>query len=245
MASSLTQNGEDPVERPQQIRDIIGGLERYNPQAAEVLEAYLAQQCEEKFCDCNANRALLKLYQLNPDRIKDEVVTNVLVKTMTQFPSPQFELALHLLSPANSNTGPNPASDLAEAVGKLRALNGQLESANYAQFWATLDNDTDDIYADLTTDIQGFEEIIRVRIAQLVSQSFREISVSVLEGWLGLNSEEEVTKFVTETCGWKVEGGVVHIPKNAENEAKKTEIREDVTVDQFSRVIKRSWEETA
>ncbi|KAK3998000.1 putative cytosolic translation initiation factor 3 subunit 12 [Cladorrhinum sp. PSN332] len=245
MASSLTMNGEDPVERPDQIRSIIGGLERYNPQAAEVLEAYLAQQCEEKFCDCNANRALLKLYQLNPDRIKDEVVTNVLVKTMTQFPSPQFDLALHLLSPANSSPGPNSSSDLAEAVGKLRALNAQLESANYAQFWATLDNDTDDIYADLTTDIQGFEEIIRVRIAQLVSQSFREISVSVLESWLGLNSDEEVTKFVTETCGWKVEGGVVQIPKNAENEAKKTEIREDVTVDMFSRVIKRSWEETA
>lgn len=58
---SPTMNGEDPQERPEQIRNIIGGLERYNPQAAEVLEAYLQQQCEEKFCDCNANRALLKL----------------------------------------------------------------------------------------------------------------------------------------------------------------------------------------
>jgi translation initiation factor 3 subunit K len=54
-------NGEDPQERPEQIRNIINGLERYNPQAAEVLEAYLVQQCEQKFCDCNANRALLKL----------------------------------------------------------------------------------------------------------------------------------------------------------------------------------------
>ncbi len=56
-----TMNGEDPQERTEQIRNIISGLERYNPQAAEVLEAYLQQQCEEKFCDCNANRALLKL----------------------------------------------------------------------------------------------------------------------------------------------------------------------------------------
>lgn len=54
-------NGEDPQERPEQIRAIITGLERYNPQAAEVLEGYLQQQCEEKFCDSNANRALLKL----------------------------------------------------------------------------------------------------------------------------------------------------------------------------------------
>ncbi|KAK0710495.1 armadillo-type protein [Apiosordaria backusii] len=244
MANTLNMNGEDPVERPEQIRSIIGGLERYNPQAAEVLEAYLQQQCEEKFCDCNANRALLKLYQLNPDRIKDEVVTNVLVKTMTQFPSPQFDLALHLLSPSYSNPGPGSSSDLAEAVAKLRALNTQLEGAQYDHFWATLESD--DIYADLTTDIKGFEEIIRVKIAQLISQAFREISVGVLESYLGLRSEAEAKTFVTETCGWKVgDDGVVHIPKNAENEAKKTEIREDVTVDMFTRVIKRSWEETA
>lgn len=55
-------NGEDPQERPDFIRAIISGLERYNPEAAGTLEAYLTQQCEEKFCDCNANRALLKLY---------------------------------------------------------------------------------------------------------------------------------------------------------------------------------------
>ncbi|KAK4184288.1 putative cytosolic translation initiation factor 3 subunit 12 [Podospora australis] len=246
MASLLNMNGEDPQERPEQIRNIIGGLERYNPQAAEVLEAYLQQQCEEKFCDCNANRALLKLYQLNPDRIKDEVVTNVLVKTMTQFPSPQFDLAIHLLSPANSNPGPGSTSDLAEAVGKLRVLNSYLESANYSRFWATLEQDNDDIYADLTTDIKGFEDMIRVKIAQLLSQAYREISLSTLEGALGLDGEDKVTQYVTETCGWKIgEGGVVLIPKNAENEAKKTEIREDVSIDMFSRVIKRSWEETA
>jgi translation initiation factor 3 subunit K len=66
-------------------------------------------------------------YQLNPDRIKDEVITNILVKAMTQFPSPQFDLALHLLSPSHSNPGPNSASDLSEAVSKLKALNLQLE----------------------------------------------------------------------------------------------------------------------
>jgi translation initiation factor 3 subunit K len=183
-------------------------------------------------------------YQLNPDRIKDEVITNILVKAMTQFPSPQFDLSMHLLSPSHSNPGPNSTSDLSEAVAKLRSLNSQLEGAQYARFWATLDSD--DIYADLTTDIAGFEEMIRVRIAQLISQAYREVQTSLLEGWLGLDGEAEVNKFVVETCGWKVaEGGLVEIPKNADNEAKKTEIREDVTVDMFSRVIKRSWEDSA
>jgi len=163
---------------------------------------------------------------------------------MTQFPSPQFDLALHLLSPSQTNPPPKHGSELAEAVDNLRKLNLQLEGAQYARFWATFESD--DIYADLTTDIAGFEELIRVRIAQQISHAYREIHVGVLENWLGLDDEEEVKKFVIETCGWKVaEGGMVQIPKNSENEAKKTEIREDVNIDMFSRVIKRSWEENA
>ena len=162
---------------------------------------------------------------------------------MTQFPSIQFDHSLHFLSPSVSNPGPGAPSELAEAVGKLRIVNAQLEGAQYARFWATLDSD--DIYADLTTDIVGFEEMIRLRIAQLVSEAFREIQVSVLEAWLGMD-EADVRKFAVETCGWKLaEDGVVQIPRNVENEAKKSEIREDVNVDMFSRVIRRTWEEVA
>lgn len=176
------------------------------------------------------------------------MITNILVKAMTQFPSPQFSLGMHLLGPTAASTtaaaasSSSGASELAEAVSKLRALNNLLEGAQYARFWATLDSD--DLYADLTTDIGGFEEIVRVRIAQLISHAFREIQLSLLEQWLGLG-EDAVRKFVTGTCGWKVEGAAAIIPKNPENEAKKSEIREDVNIDMFARVIRRSWEEAA
>lgn len=53
---------EDPQERPQEITQIINGLERYNPEAVGALEGYLQQQCEQQFTDGNANRVLLKLY---------------------------------------------------------------------------------------------------------------------------------------------------------------------------------------
>ncbi|KAH8773790.1 armadillo-type protein [Diaporthe sp. PMI_573] len=232
-------NTEDPQERPQDINQIINGLERYNPEAVGPLENYLQQQCEGRFCDGNSNRVLLKLYQLNPDRIKDEVITNILVKAMTAFPSPQFNLALHLLAPSSLA----PGTELSEAVTKLRALNVYLQGASFSRFWATLDSD--DLYADLTTDIEGFEDTIRLHIAQIVSEAFREVQVDILEGWLGLEGKDAVQKYVTDTCGWKVEGDNVLIPKNADNEAKKAEIREDVNVDMFARIIRRSWEEVA
>lgn len=178
-------------------------------------------------------------YQLNPDRIKDEVITNVLVKTLTCFPSPQFTLALHLIPP--STLAPTSRGELSEAIIKLRELNNQLQGAQYARFWGTLDSD--DLYADLVADIDGFEELVRVRIATLVSHAFREVELTVLAEWLGLG-EDAAAKFLTETAGWKVEGASVQIPRNAENEAKKSEVREDVNVEMFSRVVRRAWEET-
>lgn len=231
---------EDPQERPDYISSIINGLERYNPEAVGTLEDYLRQQCEQRFCDCNANRTLLKLYQLNPDRIKEEVITNILVKSMTTFPSPQFSLGLHLIAP--SVLAPNSRAELPEAISKLRELNNQLQEARYARFWGTMDSD--DLYADLVTDIDGFEELIRVRITTLVSHAFREVDLSVFAEWLGLD-EDAAKKFVLETAGWKVEGSSVIVPRNPENEAKKAEVREDVNVEQFGRAIRRAWEEPA
>lgn len=156
---------------------------------------------------------------------------------MTQFPSAQFTLALHLINPSAASSG-----ELHEALSKLRSLNIQLESAQYADFWADLDGD--DLCADLIADITGFEDLIRERIAVLVSQAFREIKLSHMESWLGLN-EDKTKKFLTEVVGWTIEeDNSIKIPSNPDNEAKKAEIREDVSVDQFSRVIRRSWEET-
>ncbi|KAI1504020.1 armadillo-type protein [Biscogniauxia marginata] len=235
-------DSEDPQERPDDISAIINGLERYNPEAVVSLEDYLRHQCENRYTDCNANRTLLKLYQLNPDRVKDEVITNILVKALTCFPSPQFSLALHLIPP--SILAPNSRAELPEAIAKLRELSNQLQGAQYARFWATLDSD--DLYADLTTDIDGFEDIIRLRIATLVSHAYREVDLALLEQWLDLEGPA-ARKFVTETAGWKVDddNNVVRVPRNPENEAKKSEVREDVNVDMFARVVRRAWEETA
>lgn len=177
----------------------------------------------------------LPRYQLNPDRLKDEVVTNILVKAMTQFPSPQFSLSVHLLNPSVAATG-----ELAEAVNTLRELNNALESAQYARFWSTLNGD--DLCADLIADVVDFEDLIRHRIAHLVSQAFREVGLAQLGAWLGLNTEG-TKKFVAEVCEWDIEGDVVKVPRNPDNEAQKSEIREDVKLDMFSKVIKRSWED--
>ncbi|KAF2760832.1 ARM repeat-containing protein [Pseudovirgaria hyperparasitica] len=233
-------------DRPEQIDQILNGLERYNPETTGVFQDYVMQQCESQTYDCYANLALLKLYQFNPHLTRDETITNILVKSLTVFPSPDFSLCLsllppHLLSPS-LNPSTRPSGDLAESVQKLSVLNNLLSSADYSSFWSTLDSD--DLYADLVADVSGFEELMRVRIAVTVSQTIREVQKEILSSWLNL-SGNEFEHFVGTVCGWKVDGSKVAIPLNKENEAKGTVVRENVKFDQFSRIVRRAYEQPA
>lgn len=139
-------------------------------------------------------------------------------------------------------------------------LHTHLDNAHYAGFWSTLDSD--DLYADLTADVSGFEELMRVRIAACVGQATREVSRGLLEGWLSL-SGGEFDIFVKEVCGWRVEGAKVVVPLNKENEAKGTVVRENVKFErtfcvcegqysrvanggpEFARMVHRAYEQPA
>ncbi len=111
---------------------------------------------------------------------------------------------------------------------KLNVLKNLLETADYSAFWATLDSD--DLYADLVADVSGFEELMRVRIAVTVGQAIREIERSVLQTWLNMHGRE-FEHFIEEVCGWKIDGGMVKVPLNKENEAKGTVVRENIKFD--------------
>lgn len=171
------------------------------------------------------------------------------MKALTAFPSADFSLCLHLLPPhilqPISTSASTPAAGdapLSEAVQKLNVLNNLLAGASYAKFWTTLNSD--DLYADLIADASGFEELIRIRIAVTVSQTVREVERSVLESWLGMQGET-LDKFVKETCGWSIDGTTIKVPMNKENEAKGTMVRENVEIDQFSRIVRRAFEQSA
>lgn len=184
-------------------------------------------------------------YQFNPHLSNEEAVTAILVKSLTVFPSPDFSLCLHLLPPSILVNKPRDSSSpqLAEAVHKLNVLNNLLSGADYRGFWAMLRSD--DLFADLTAGVSGFDELMRVRIAATVSQAVREVQRDILEDWLELRGDA-FEKFVGDVCGWKVESsGMVEVPTNKDNEAKGTVVRENVKFDQFSRVVRRAYEQPA
>jgi translation initiation factor 3 subunit K len=192
------------------------------------------------------HNCLSRRYQFNPHLARDETITNILVKALTVFPSADFSLCLSLLPTYTivpTQNGVAPASgSLAEAVHHLSVLHEQLTSASYADFWNTFEGD--DLYADLVADVQGFEEVMKIRIAVVVSQCMQEVQRDVLEGWLNVKGDK-FDHFVSEVCGWKIDGATVHVPLNKENEARSTTVRENVKFDQFGRLVKRAYEQPA
>lgn len=209
---------------------------------------FLAFFTEQTFPRCMLTpQFLYNSYQFNPHLLQADTVTNVLAKALTVFPSPAFSLCLALL-PAYTQPFPttteaqaaSQTSDFVESVQKLSGLSTLLESAQYTQFWSTLNSD--DLYADLIADVAGFEELVRIRIAVEVGKAFRSVSAETLEAWLDVRSRDALEKFVADVCGWKVEGGVVRVPTNKENEARSEVKSERVGVDMFGRVIRRGFE---
>ena len=57
----MGQSFDYAQERPQNIDEILNGLDRYNPETTGIFQDYIAQQCEDRTYDCYANLALLKL----------------------------------------------------------------------------------------------------------------------------------------------------------------------------------------
>jgi translation initiation factor 3 subunit K len=71
---------------------------RYSPDIIPELEKYVASQVANKTHDTEANLALLKLYQFYPEKNNSQVVANILLKAIMNFPSTDFMLALYLIS---------------------------------------------------------------------------------------------------------------------------------------------------
>jgi hypothetical protein len=74
---------------------------RYNPENLQLLEQYVEMQSKENTYDLEANLAILKLYQLDPAKYNLDIVCQIMLKAITNFPHTDFVLCKCLLSDKN------------------------------------------------------------------------------------------------------------------------------------------------
>lgn len=115
--------------RPQEISDMLKGIERYNPDNLNRLELYVEEQATKNEYDLEANLAILKLYQFNPTCFRPEVVVNILLKALTNLPHTDFILCKCLID--------LQASDESEPIRQVYQLHTQLETCQFKEFWVS------------------------------------------------------------------------------------------------------------
>ena len=79
------------------IESSLQGIDRYNPDNIPVLEEYVQKQIEENKYNLDANLALLKLYQFNPNHFQTLVTAHILLKALTNLPHSDFLLCKCLI----------------------------------------------------------------------------------------------------------------------------------------------------
>lgn len=217
--------------RPDEISDIIDSVERYNPEKIPALEAYLDAQLKEDSYDRDANLALLKLYQFNPDLHNVDVIGAVLVKTLTAMPDPDFNLACCLLSEDICAQTP---------ITTLTKLQELLETASFKDFWAMLrENEEARRLVDVCS---NFDDRVRDFIARIVAITYQAVDVALVSEWLDLDEAA-----VTEYCkglGWTVEDGaegkVLSPPLSRDNDIKPTVVTESLKFESLTKLIAAS-----
>jgi len=204
-----------------EIKAMLQGIERYNPDNIKTLEHYVELQAREQGYDLEANLALLKLYQFNPTYYRLDVVVQILMKALTSLPNTDFILCKCLLT-----------QDILEDtnIKTILYLADLLEMCEFKTFWKEINNE-----GQLVNSIVGFEDSIRKFVCHVISITYQTIEEVVLQELLGLVDENAI-KVWTDKYGWKMKDSLVSITSQEEI-IKTRNITEKIDLDSVASIM--------
>ncbi|GFO13222.1 eukaryotic translation initiation factor 3 subunit k [Plakobranchus ocellatus] len=205
------------------VASLLKGIERYNPENLNTLERYVDMQANENTYDLEANLAVLKLYQFNPNLYQATVTAVILLKALTNLPHSDFILCKCMIEPSRL---------MEEPVSKVLTLAELLETANFNLFWTTLLKDPD----LLIEGIVGFEDSIRKFVCHVVASTYSTIRKDKLRQLLGNVTEAQASQWVSK-YGWTEQlDGYVFIANQEEN-VKTKNITEKISFDSVAAIM--------
>ncbi|XP_061398395.1 eukaryotic translation initiation factor 3 subunit K [Musca vetustissima] len=185
----------------QSIQEMLGCIERYNPDHLKTLEAYVEEQAKNNTYDLEANLAVLKLYQFNPHLLNYEITYTILLKCLTNLPHTDFVMAKCLLLPQQMKD---------ETVQTIIELADILERTDFVLFWQRAD-----VNKSLFRHISGFHDSIRKFVCHVIGITFQTIRRDLLKELLGGIEDSTLDKWVKQN-GWKNQGHLVMIASQDE-----------------------------
>jgi translation initiation factor 3 subunit K len=155
----------------------------------QLLEQYVEMQSRENTYDLEANLAILKLYQLDHAKYNADIVCQIMLKAITNFPHTDFVLCKCLLTHTNVCT--ENKSNISTTNYYLMQLQDPqivsivyladiLERCDFQQFWTRIST-----MSELCSRISGFNDSIRKFVCHVVGITFQTIDKPLLARLLG------------------------------------------------------------
>ncbi|KAM7353565.1 eukaryotic translation initiation factor 3 subunit k [Cochliomyia hominivorax] len=185
----------------QTIQEMLGCIERYNPDHLKTLEAYVEDQAKNNTYDLEANLAVLKLYQFNPHMLNFDITYTILLKSLTNLPHTDFVMAKCLLLPQQMKN---------ETVQTIIDLADILERTDFTLFWQRAE-----VNKNLFRHIQGFHDSIRKFVCHVVNITFQKIRKDQLKEMLGGIEDSTLEKWMKQ-YDWKRDGNLIVIASQEE-----------------------------
>ncbi|KAF8225020.1 ARM repeat-containing protein [Tricholoma matsutake] len=241
----MTASWVSPSTRPELIEGLVSGVDRYNPSNVGILEDYLYHQIRSEEYDCLANLAILKLYQFNPELYNPDVVINILIKSLTTSPLPDFNLCISLLEERPVNINFDEPDPLPTMLPILKGLHNLLYRCRFPAFWEIYHSEELETLRDnYTVECIGFENAVRQVVIRAVTTAFTKISTKRLGSYLDLSGV--VLEAYIKTQGWTLDptSSVVCIPPNPDNQIEATIVQESISLPQLKKVISHATVKT-
>ncbi len=208
------------------VTQMLRGIERYNPENIKILERYVEMQAKEHGYDLEANLALLKLYQFNPQMFSLQYVAQILLKSLCNLPHSDFVQCKSLLSQEN----------LAQPViVNIQFLSDLLEKCQFKAFWNKVHT-----MGDLIRCVAGFEDSIRKFVCYVISITYQNILEETLCEQLGLVDENAVNQWI-EKNGWKTGDTGYVLISNQEEQIKTKNITEKIDMESVAMIMSSNF----
>lgn len=216
------------------LENMLKGIERYNPDNIITLEQYVQMQAKENGYDLEANLALLKLYQFNPQQLNVAYVEMVLLKALTNLPHSDFSLCKSLLTIDVLEKYPT--------IKQITYLADLLETCMFKEFWAKLRNPG---IPERVRPIAGFEDSVRKFVCHVVGITYQRIQEETLCQLLGLVDkkgsvdESSVNHWISKN-GWKpatADSAYVLISSSMEDSIKTKKITEKIDLESVAGIM--------
>ncbi|KAK4886128.1 hypothetical protein RN001_002399 [Aquatica leii] len=205
----------------QTVATMLKGIERYNPDNLPTLERYVEVQSRENAYDLEANLAVLKLYQLNPQGFNIDITSQILLKALTNFPHTDFILCKCLLNERQLSEEP---------INQIMYLGDILEQCDFQIFWKRVHS-----MPELTQRIAGFLDSIRKFVCHVVGITYQRVDRVHLAELLG-DVDDLTLKHWVKKYGWKEEGALIFIANQDEN-IKTKNINEKIDFDNVGAIM--------